>query len=135
MIRNNLEEVVLARNKNKNFTFSKKSMIYGRYFSMNRSGLKKVYKAIQPLISVKKQGQKSLQRNQEKAARMLAQAYWEYSQNLANIFRDIQNQYTWPYVYNAGKYCIYDPADPDSQDSQRYIFMILQDIQSFTAPR
>jgi hypothetical protein len=102
----------------------------------NRLGMKKVYKAIGPLISIPIQGQVSSQRRQKRAATLLATAYGEYSQNSANIQRDILAQWSWPYLDDAIRYHErFDPHNPNSQQSQNFKNTVLQDIQSATAAR
>jgi hypothetical protein len=94
----------------------------------NRSGMKKVYKFIEPLISA---GQ------YEQAGDVLANAYAEYSLNRRNIRKDIDDQqWAWPFLDDAIRhYERYDPENPNSNQSINFKRSVVENIKSAAAPR
>ncbi|MDR1366704.1 MAG: hypothetical protein LBJ13_02225 [Puniceicoccales bacterium] len=93
----------------------------------NRAGMKRVYKAIEPLIAIG---------HYKRARNALVKAYEEYSQDPANIQRDLLAQWSWPYLDDAIRYYErYDNTNRNSQQSRNFKITVLEDIRSATAAR
>ncbi|MDR1435303.1 MAG: hypothetical protein LBI77_02770 [Puniceicoccales bacterium] len=78
----------------------------------NRNDMKKVYRAIEPMIKEKKY---------ELAAKILAKAYMEYATFEKNLGKDQKEGYLWLYLGNASKYYVRYNKNAKELNEQQYL--------------